>query len=127
MDKNNERLDKEILLLLEKVSKNNRPFGTDNFTGIQEEKPFPCKQEDIENSIEQYQLPKISLDTYKQLEESFGIGENLLPNSTKNHNKNIDNIIARLEENLEDNTSMNEKPKEYKKSIFDFETRRYKY
>ena len=127
MDKNKERLDKEILLLLEKVSKNNRPFGTDNLTGIQEEKPFSCKQEDIENSIEQYQLPKISLDTYKQFEESFGIGENLLPNSTKNHNKNIDNIIARLEENLENNTSMNEKPKEYKKSIFDFETRRYKY
>lgn len=127
MDKNKERLDKEILLLLEKVSKNNRPFGADNLTEIQEEKPFSCKQEDIENSIEQYQLPKISLDTYKQFEESFGIGENLLPNSTKNHNKNIDNIIARLEENLENNTSMNEKPKEYKKSIFDFETRRYKY
>lgn len=117
MDKNNERLDKKILLL-EKVSKNNRPFDTDNLTGI---------QEDIENSIEQYQLPKISLDTYKQFKESFGIGENLLPNSTKNYNKNIDNIIARLEENLENNTSMNEKPKEYKKSFFDFETRRYKY
>ncbi len=48
MDKNNERLDKEILLLLEKVSKNNRPFSTDNLTGIQEEKPFSCKQKDID-------------------------------------------------------------------------------
>ena len=125
MDKNNERLYKEINLL-EKASQINRPFGGKILKEIKEENPFSHKEDDIGNYW-QYHLPQISLDTYKEFEELIGIGENLLPNSTKDHNKNIENIIARLEENLENNTSINEKPKEYKKSINDFETRRYKY
>lgn len=126
MDKNNERNFKEIYLL-EKASQINKPFSSKILKEIKEENPFSHKEEDIGNYLGQYHLPQISLDTYKKFEELIGIGENLLPNSTKDHNRNIDNIIARLEDNLENNTSTNEKPKEYKKSIFDFETRRYKY
>ena len=126
MDKNTERLYKEIHLL-EKPSQIYRPFGGKILKEIKEENSFSPKEDDIGNYLGQYHLPQISPDTYKELEKLIGIGDNLLPNYTKNHNKNIDNIIERLEENLENNTSINEKSKEYKKSIIDFGIRRYKY
>ena len=80
MNQNEEKRLTEELELLEKVSHNNRTFNESMIKKIQEENPFTCEQEDKENLLGQYYPIKISLDTYKEIENLFGIGETVLPN-----------------------------------------------
>lgn len=126
MNQNEEKRLTEELELLEKVSHNNRTFNESMIKKIQEETPFTCEQEDKENLLGQYYPIKISLDTYKEIENLFGIGENVLPNYINEEDKYEDYLLRRVEEIKKNNKYIEETQKTYKKSIFDFETRRYK-
>ena len=128
----NKQTIKEEIKRLNKASQNKYDF--DNYINnlAQETSSLPYNPELIGNFQEQYFLPQINPDNFKESAEMFnslviGIGDNIsLDYIDEPLIRYRTYLLERLEENLENSVSNNEKEKikDYTKSVLDFGARR---
>ena len=128
----NKQTIKEEIKRLNKASQNKYDF--DNYINnlAQETSSLPYNPEFIGNFQEQYFLPQINPDNFKESAEMFnslviGIGDNIsLDYIDEPLIRYRTYLLERLEENLENSVSNNEKEKikDYTKSVLDFGARR---
>ena len=128
----NKQTIKEEIKGLNKASQNKYDFDNYIYNLAQETSSLPYNPEFIGDFQEQYFLPQINLDKFKESAEMFnslfiGIGDNISPNYIDEPLiRYRTHLLERLEENLENSVSNNEKEKikDYTKSVLDFGARR---
>ena len=128
----NKQTIKEEIKGLDKASQNKSYFDNYIYNLAPKISSLPYNPEFIGDFQEQYFLPQINPDNFKESAEMFnslviGIGDNISPDY-------IDepliryraHLLERLEENLENSVSNNEKEKikDYTRSVLDFGARR---
>ena len=128
----NKQTIKEEIKGLDKASQNKYDFDNYIYNLAPKISSLPYNPEFIGNFQEQYFLPQLNLDKFKESAEMFNslvisIGDNISPDYIDEPLiRYRTHLLERLEENIENSVSDNEKEKtkDYTKSVLDFGARR---